>query len=147
MASKGSGMAMLIIGLSLFLLGALVSLTVLGGCIGIPMVLVGIPLAIVGGFQYRKANLEELKNSIHDGVVTGMQNKEESRVGPHCGEMMPTNANFLWSAVKKANLCGAGLPTEATKLQICCQYNLATLLTQLEDDGRGSWVGELILMG
>jgi len=94
MASKGSGIAMLIIGLSLFLLGALVSMTVLGGCIGIPMVLVGIPLAIVGGFQYRKANLEELKNSIHDGIATGIQNKEERKTCPYCGKMMPISAKF-----------------------------------------------------
>ena len=95
MASKSNGVAMLVSGGICLVLGMLLTWTVFGGCIGIPMMILGLILMPIGGFQYRRAALEDLRGSIHDGIVEGMrQPSAQQKTCSHCGASVTVNAKF-----------------------------------------------------
>lgn len=97
MASKSSGLALIAVGNILIIVGLLFSLTGIGACIGIPMAIVGVPMAIVGGLRYRRASLEQLTNSIRDGITNGMKARAEGTPCPKCGHRLAGDAKFCES--------------------------------------------------
>lgn len=89
-------MAYLIAGFILFFIGAVLTFTGIGACIGIPLVIVGFVFWIVGAVKYRQATMEQLKKSIRDGIVEGAQEIKslQETVCPKCGAKMPIDAKF-----------------------------------------------------
>jgi hypothetical protein len=69
-----SGLALAVIGgLGLILLGLLLSSTLIGACIGIPMVIAGVAFWITGALWAYKAKAQMTKEAIAEGVRAGIE--------------------------------------------------------------------------
>ena len=60
-------------GYILFLVGVLLSFSLIGACIGIPMALVGLPLGIWGSVWMYQGKVQQAKEIIAAGVQQGIQ--------------------------------------------------------------------------
>jgi predicted membrane metal-binding protein len=67
------GIIFLITGWVLFLVGILISFTVVGACLGIPMALVGLPLWIWGAVWAWQGKVKRAEEAIATGVRQGIQ--------------------------------------------------------------------------
>jgi hypothetical protein len=70
---SGSGWGLMISGLVMAVMGAILSATVIGAIIGIPMFIAAIPMVIFGRIKYNKRVMADLKDSVRAGVLQGMQ--------------------------------------------------------------------------
>ena len=66
------GWGWIVVGFIGFFLGALLCVTVIGAIIGIPMVVIGFPMAIYGCIKMYKRQMWNMTESVRLGVVRGM---------------------------------------------------------------------------
>jgi hypothetical protein len=71
--SGGSGWGFIIAGMICFLFGMLLSLTLIGAIIGIPLAIGGAGLAIYGRVRHQQWVMQKLTESVRVGMVQGMQ--------------------------------------------------------------------------
>jgi uncharacterized membrane protein len=67
------GIMLLISGWLLFFLGILLSFTGIGACLGIPMIVLGMPLWIVGAIMMWQGKAKRAEEAIAAGVQQGIQ--------------------------------------------------------------------------
>lgn len=70
-----SGWALIITGAIFTLIGFLLSATIIGAIIGVPLLIAGIPMLIYGRIQFQRRVMWDLKESVRVGVVQGMPTK------------------------------------------------------------------------
>jgi predicted lipid-binding transport protein (Tim44 family) len=69
---SGSGWGLIFGGMSIAVIGLLLTATLIGAILGIPMFIAGIIMAIYGRVQYNRKIMYDLKESIRSGIVQGM---------------------------------------------------------------------------
>lgn len=72
------GIILGITGYLLFLIGIGISFTLIGACLGIPMALVGLPLAIWGSVWMWQGKVKRAEEAIAAGVRQGIQQAQTS---------------------------------------------------------------------
>lgn len=100
---RSSGLWFLLGGAGMTFLGLMLSATVIGAICGIPLLLAGVPMLIYGSVRYRQHQLEQLKQSIREGIVDGTQGLREGTRCPSCGHLSRDAARFCGG-------CGTALP-------------------------------------
>jgi hypothetical protein len=71
-APGGSGVGLMISGSVLGVLGALLCITIIGAILGIPMMIGGLVMVVVGRAKYTRRIMSDLKESVRVGVIQGM---------------------------------------------------------------------------
>lgn len=72
-SGKGEGWGLMIGGAICAVIGGLLSATVIGAILGIPLIIIGIIMIKSGRFKYNRRVFENLKESVRVGIVQGMQ--------------------------------------------------------------------------
>ena len=76
------GIMLLISGWLLVLLGILLSCTGIGACLGIPMIVLGMPLWIVGAIMMWQGKVKRAEEAIAAGVRQGIQQAQATGKPP-----------------------------------------------------------------
>jgi hypothetical protein len=69
----GGAWPLIIIGAILTTFGALLCVTLIGAIIGIPLLIIGLPMVIYGRIKYNRSVMEGMKESVRIGIMQGMQ--------------------------------------------------------------------------
>ncbi len=85
-----------ILGGVFFIIGVFLSFTGIGACLGVPLIIVGFVLWVVGAVQLRQAAMRELGESIRKGIAEGAREARGSQeiLCPKCEAKMPIDAKF-----------------------------------------------------
>ncbi len=126
MAGKGSfgwGLALMLGGVFFLFLGMILTTTLIGAVLGIPMILFGaLPLLIWGGVLLFRARAETAKQIIREGLASGIKEGLASSHAAHqvMGTWQGTEADInLGQFTKKCPACAEQIKLEALVCRFC----------------------------